>query len=231
MARNENTTQGDVSALAGGRALTEAEILAQIPGARARAAKEQKHGLRADAVRYSVAHEQLILELTNGTTIGVPVRIVPALRAASDRELAEVEVTPTGSALHWERLGVDLSVPALVREALGGGALQSLFGAAGGQATSSRKAEAARANGAKGGRPRGSGAKKSGTSRSTHQKAERQRSNWFVDSDKAGSGPGRELGVAAKHAGKVAAKRAEGPRAAAAKSSGPSSSRSSGSKR
>ncbi len=98
--------------------------------------------------------------LTNETVIGVHVSKVPALRDASDRELADVEVTPTGSSLPWERLDVDLSVAELVREALGLEALHSLFGAAGGQATSPRKAEAARLNGAKGGRPRRGAIKK-----------------------------------------------------------------------
>ena len=119
MARGESTSRSDRSPVAAGRPLTEAEILAQIPGARARAAEERKQGLRAASARYSVARRQLVLELTNGTVIGVPVSIVPALRGASARELAGVEVTPTGSALHWERLDVDLGVPGLVREALG----------------------------------------------------------------------------------------------------------------
>jgi hypothetical protein len=171
MAKTDRVPQDAASALAGGRPLTDAEILAQIPGARARAAEEQKHGLRAAEARYSAARHQLHIGLANGTVIGVPVDIVLALRGASPRELGGVEVSPTGSALHWERLDVDLSVPALVREALGDAAIQSLFGVMGGRATSSRKAEAARANGAKGGRPRGRGTAAPKTSKHTHRKA------------------------------------------------------------
>lgn len=139
----------------GARPLADADILAQIPAARARGVAERRHGLRAAEARYSAARHQLTIGLTNGTAIAIPVVRVPALRGASAHELARVEVTPTGSALHWERLDVDLSVPALVRDALGGSAVMSVLGAAGGTVTSARKAEAARANGANGGRPRG----------------------------------------------------------------------------
>lgn len=135
------------------RPLTDAEILAQIPAARTRAADAQRHGLRATQARYSTARHQLIIGLTNGTAIAIPADRVAALRGASARALADVAVTPTGAALHWERLDVDLSVAALVREALGGAAVMSVLGAAGGTATSARKADAARVNGAKGGRP------------------------------------------------------------------------------
>ena len=42
----------------------------------------------------------------------------------------------------------------VVRDAIGRGALHSLFAAEGGRSVSERKADAARANGAKGGRPK-----------------------------------------------------------------------------
>ena len=77
-----------------------------------------------------------------------------AARIASQSHYNAVTVLPAGSVLHWASLDVDLSVPALIREALGADALRSLAAAEGGKATSERKAAAARANGAKGGRPR-----------------------------------------------------------------------------
>ena len=143
--------------LAGGATLSEAEILAQIPAARTRSAEAVRSGLRARSARYSLAHETLFLTLTNGTVIGMRAAGIPALRQATGRQRAAVEVTPTGTALHWEALDVDLSVSALIREALGVSAVRSLFAAEGGRSTSDKKAAAARANGAKGGRPRRTG--------------------------------------------------------------------------
>ncbi len=100
--------------------------------------------------------------------------------------------------------------------------MHSLFGVAGGRATSPRKAEAARANGARGGRPPGTGAKQSGTRRQTHKKpaSQPQRGKWFpVVPEKGAAGPGRVLSrVAAKQTSKAAAKQAGGPRAAVTKS-------------
>ncbi|MBY0489944.1 MAG: DUF2442 domain-containing protein [Gemmatimonadaceae bacterium] len=56
---------------------------------------------------------------------------IESLSGAAACSLATVAVSPTGSALHWDRLDVDLSIAALVREAPGGQALRSLFAAEG----------------------------------------------------------------------------------------------------
>lgn len=158
----ENTTRDGAAVLATDRPLTDSEILAQIPVARRRAQDERRHGLRAASVRYSQAQEQIRIVLTTGVELGIPASIIPVLEYASPRERAAVEVTPTGTALRWERLDVDVSVPAIVLAALGEEAIRSLFGAAGGRATGEAKAAAARENGRKGGRPRRTGTKASG---------------------------------------------------------------------
>jgi hypothetical protein len=101
-----------------------------------------------------MAQELLFLTLTNGTVIGLSLSGIPALRRATPRQLTAVELIASGAMIHWEALDVDLSVPALVREALGETALRVLFASEGGRSTSERKAAAARRNGAKGGRPR-----------------------------------------------------------------------------
>lgn len=139
--------------------LSDAEILAQIPAARERADKARNTGLRAAHVRFSTAMRQLVLTLGNGTEIRIPARVLAALRGAPPRALADVHVSPAGGAIRWERLDVDLSVPALLDLALGRTAVHALFGTAGGRSTSERKAQAARVNGAKGGRPRRSATK------------------------------------------------------------------------
>ncbi len=43
-------------------ALSEADILAQIPGARAREAQARTHGLRATSARYDRTAERVVLE-------------------------------------------------------------------------------------------------------------------------------------------------------------------------
>lgn len=134
--------------------LTDAQILAQIPAARARTEQLRRTGLRATRVRHSVARRALVLTLGNGTEVAIPIRRIAALRWATPRDLADVHVSPTGGAVRWERLDVDLSVPGLLEIAFERSGVQALFAAAGGRATSARKAEASRANGAKGGRPR-----------------------------------------------------------------------------
>ena len=127
----------------------EAEILSQIPAARARATAERDAGLRATAARYDRKAGRLVLELTNGYALGVPVTILPALRDATSAQLTAVELSSSGSAIRIPAFDADYSVPGLVfaltaRE----------VGRRGGQVRSKAKSLAAKVNGAKGGRPR-----------------------------------------------------------------------------
>ena len=128
---------------------TEAEILAQIPAARAREKAEREAGLRAKTARYDRKVGRLVLELTNGYQLGIPVISLPALRNATQAELAAVEVSDTGSSIRIPTLDADYSVPGLVL------ALTAReVGRRGGQVRSKAKSLAAKVNGAKGGRPR-----------------------------------------------------------------------------
>jgi hypothetical protein len=96
----------------------------------------------------------VVVELTNGAIFGFPARLAQGLRGASADRLAEVEVSPSGEALHWERLDADLRVAALLQGIFGAGAWLRELGGIGGRVRSEAKAQAARLNGAKGGRPR-----------------------------------------------------------------------------
>ena len=126
-----------------------------IAAAEARGRNELEDTPRARRARYDAATGNIIVELTNGCSFTFPARRAQGLESASDEALAEVEILGMGLGLHWEPLDVDLSVPAL---------LAGLFGtqrwmdrqraAKAGSARSAAKAEAARQNGAKGGRPR-----------------------------------------------------------------------------
>ena len=136
------------------RKQTDREILAQLPAARARtrrAESSEPHAARASFDRKS---REIRIRLTNGGSFAVPVALLDELRKLSDDELATLEVGAAGVGLRWPRLDIDLSVMGLARAVLGSAALMRVAGAVGGAARSRAKAEAARRNGAKGGRPR-----------------------------------------------------------------------------
>jgi hypothetical protein len=136
------------------RRVSDAEILAQIPTARARERQERKQGLRASSARFDRATRRVVLELTNGCLFAFAVGAIPALRSASASELAMVEIDPAGGALRWDHLDVDLSVPGLLLSAVGVDERLRHFASLAGSVRSNAKARAARANGRKGGRPK-----------------------------------------------------------------------------
>lgn len=129
--------------------LSSTEIIAQIPAARARAEAARRAGLRATSARYDRKCERLVLELTNGFLVGIPVAELPHLAHATAAQLAAVEVSPGGGAIRIDAVDADYSVPGLI---LSLAARER--GARGGRVVSDVKAAAARKNGAKGGRPK-----------------------------------------------------------------------------
>jgi hypothetical protein len=57
--------------------------------------------------------------LKSGAIYSFPPELAQGLAAASSEDLAEVEVTPSGDGLHWEKLDADFSVPALLAGVFG----------------------------------------------------------------------------------------------------------------
>lgn len=133
---------------------SKADILAQIPAARAREAGNRKAGQRAIAVRYDHRVGRVVMDLTNGYLFGFPVKSIPALAKATPAQLREVAVSPGGSGLHWDALDVDLSVSGLLLASVRPSDKLRELARIAGSRTSLAKAAAARKNGAKGGRPR-----------------------------------------------------------------------------
>jgi len=116
-----------------------------------RAAKTEP---RAETATYRASDAALRIVLTNGATLTIPVRLIPALRHSAALDLQRVEVLGRGGGLHWENLDLDLSVPALVASLFAGSGWMTELGRAGGRRASAAKTAAARKNGRKGGRPR-----------------------------------------------------------------------------
>ena len=136
------------------RMLTDEEILAQIPAARARAAESRRTKPYAASARYDHRSRMVRLQLKSGAEVALPLAMFPELAGAKPAELADLELLGSGSCLNWDRLDVQYSVPAAIREALGPWVLIQAAGSAGGSVRSKAKAVAARENGKKGGRPR-----------------------------------------------------------------------------
>jgi hypothetical protein len=127
--------------------LTNAEIDAAL--ARGKIARVTEP--RAAKARYDRKLDRIIVDLTNGCTFAFPPRLAQGLEAATDNQLASVEILGDGYGLHWNVLDVDLSIPGLLAGIFG---TKSYMARLAGKAKSPAKAAASRANGAKGGRPR-----------------------------------------------------------------------------
>ena len=76
------------------------------------------------------------------------------LSGAKKADLKEIVVSSQGTGLHWPKLDADLTVAGLLAGIFGSRMWMREIGSTGGSVVSAKKAEAARANGAKGGRPR-----------------------------------------------------------------------------
>ena len=83
----------------------------------------------------------------------LPPHLLQGLAGASSALLADVQIGPRSTSLHWEALGVSFSLAGLLAGVFGTRAWMQEMGRRGGSTTSTAKAAAARLNGKKGGRP------------------------------------------------------------------------------
>ena len=114
----------------------------------------RKNEPRATAAWYDGTSRRVVMELGTGYRVGIPLARLKEIAGATPTELESIEILGGGNILHWERLDADYSVPALVLDLVGPALLAREAARAAGQATSPRKAAAARRNGRKGGRPK-----------------------------------------------------------------------------
>jgi hypothetical protein len=131
--------------------LTDARIAEQYERARRRAAAADAAEPRAATAAFDREARRLRIELTSGVRVDVPVAAEPLLGALDDDVLATVRLASAGRALHWPAPDLHVDVPGLVALAINLAAWAPKYL---GSRTSPAKADAARANGRKGGRPR-----------------------------------------------------------------------------
>jgi hypothetical protein len=110
---------------------------------------------QATSARYDRRDARIVVGLSNGLELGVPVDRAEGLAGAKPSDLADIEISPTGLGLHWPRLDADLYLPALMEGVFGTRRwMAQQLGKTGGRSNSTAKQKAARANGKLGGRPR-----------------------------------------------------------------------------
>jgi hypothetical protein len=119
---------------------------------------EQRDSGHAVMAAYDEQTGRIRVDLNTGIQIAWPVALIEGLAQASAADLVEIEISPAGLGLYWPRLDVDIHVPALLAGSFGSKSwMAARLGALGGKAQTPAKADAARANGRKGGRPRKAG--------------------------------------------------------------------------
>jgi Protein of unknown function (DUF2442) len=130
------------------------ELKTEIERARATGKALDEVEPRAVKAWYADDSDRIFIELNTEVIMGFPSVQLQGLSNATPKQLAEVEVTPSGYGLHWESLDVDLGVPQLVAGLFGTKAWMRELGRQGGKSRSVSKAQASRDNGKLGGRPR-----------------------------------------------------------------------------
>lgn len=108
-----------------------------------------------DVVRAHYAHnaDRIDLTLRNGITIRFPRMCIRELSKARPEDLSQIEIQPGGDGISIRRIDVDISVPGLLANELGG-IFARAIGRRGRGRTSPKKAAASRRNGQRGGRPK-----------------------------------------------------------------------------
>lgn len=128
-------------------------IKQQIADAKERTRKADAVEPRAKTATYDANANRVVVRLDNGADFSFFASSVPELATASSKDIAQIEISPSGRTLRWKALDADLSLPGLMLGVFGSRMWMTQLGQKGGQATSTAKAAAARLNGMKGGRP------------------------------------------------------------------------------
>ncbi|MBV5274253.1 MAG: DUF2442 domain-containing protein [Lamprocystis purpurea] len=109
----------------------------------------------AVSARYDKRVHRVVIGLSSGIELGFLPHDAQGLETAKPTDLDLIEISPSGLGLHFPKLDADLYLPALLEGFLGSRHWTAAqLGKKGGSVKSAAKAQAARANGRRGGRPR-----------------------------------------------------------------------------
>ncbi len=108
----------------------------------------------AESVEHVAGLNLLIIVFSNHRRLVLPVEDLQGLEQATHEQLAEYELVGRGTGISFPALDADFYVPALIEGVYGTRRWMAELGKKGGGAKTEAKREAARRNGAKGGRPK-----------------------------------------------------------------------------
>ncbi len=127
----------------------------EFTAAKRRSAARRTTEPAAIGARYDRRRDRVIVSLSNGVELAFPPSLAEGLEHATPQELNTIEISPSGIGIYFPKLDADLYVPSLMQGIFGSKKwMAAQLGVAGGSVRSAAKAEAARANGKRGGRPR-----------------------------------------------------------------------------
>jgi hypothetical protein len=133
-----------------GRVLTTASEIQQV----AREARErEKTATKILAARYDGERDSIAVDLSTGATVVIPRSAIPGFKRVVPGELTDLSVNPGAESLWSDSADDGVLLEQLLEIAAGTELLKVAGGRISGRHRSVAKAEASRANGAKGGRP------------------------------------------------------------------------------
>ena len=74
---------------------------------------------RAIAADYDQTTDTIVIRLKSGAIFSFPPSIAQGLSGASPSDLEQIEITPMGDGLHWEKLDADFTVLGLLSGVFG----------------------------------------------------------------------------------------------------------------
>ncbi len=125
----------------------------QVKAAEERGRRLQRE-YAASAAHYDRQTGRVVVSFPTEIQISFVPGKVQGLSEASERDLEQIELSPSGLSLHFPSVDADVYIPALMQNILGSKSWMAKIGQAGGAVRSERKANAARENGRLGGRPK-----------------------------------------------------------------------------
>jgi hypothetical protein len=126
-----------------------------IEAANRRGRELQARNPKVSSVKFDRKTGRIVIHFLSNLDVMFDPQEVQGLEHAKPSQLADIEVSPSGLGLHFQKIDADVYIPALLQGVMGSRKwMASRLGSEGGKSRSAEKKLAARANGKLGGRPR-----------------------------------------------------------------------------